>query len=62
MSLKYVLIYVNEDSHAEQRLQGREEAQSNEVSGGPPQAARHLSKREKPSLRGSGCRRAAIRA
>ena len=46
MSVKYVAIYVNEDSHAEQRTEGREEAQYNEVSGGPPQAARHLAKRK----------------
>jgi hypothetical protein len=45
MSLKYVSIYVNEESHAEQRKEGREEAQYNEVSGGPQSVARHLAKR-----------------
>jgi hypothetical protein len=44
-SLKYVAIYVNEDSHEKKRKEGREEAQPNEVSGGPPEAARHPAKR-----------------
>jgi hypothetical protein len=63
MSLKYVVIYVNEDSHGEKRKEGRDEAQHDEFSGGPPLAARHHAKQKpEPRLRSSRRRRAAIRA
>jgi len=40
MSVKYVAIYVTEEQYAEKQKEGRDGAQHNEGSGGPPQAAR----------------------